>query len=92
MEMKIYLRLLQVIPFFRAFRTRVFFRVLLSHDLSRLPQLGSLLAGYVLPSQFVDDSYAWVIRLSLSLSNGLPVNGVKQFVFVLFLDIGAFPG
>ena len=29
---------------------------------------------------------------SLSLSNGLPVNGVKQFVFVLFLDIGAFPG
>ena len=68
----------------RPFRTCVLFRVLLSRDLSRLPQLECLLAGYVLPSQFVDDSYTWVIRLSLSLSNGLPVNGVKQFVFVLF--------
>ena len=55
--MKIYLRSLQAIPFFRAFRIRVFFRVLLSRDLSQLPQLESLLAGYVLPSQFVDDSY-----------------------------------
>ena len=90
--MKIYLRSLQAIPFFPAFHTRVFFRLLLSRDLSRLPQLESLVVGYVLLSQFVDDSYAWVIRWNLSLSNGLPVNGVKQFVFVLFLDIGAFPG
>ena len=46
----------------RPFRTRVFFRLLLSRDLSRLPQLESLLAGYALPSQFVDDSYTWVKR------------------------------
>ena len=46
----------------RPFRTCVLFRVLLSRDLSRLPQLESLLAGYVLPSQFVDDSYTWVKR------------------------------
>ena len=76
----------------RPFHSRVFFRVLLSRDLSRLPQLESLLAGYVLPSQFVDDSYTWVKRWSLRLCNGLSVNGVQQFGFVLFLDSAAFPG
>ena len=52
--------------------------MLLSRELSRLPQLESLLAGYVLPSQFVDDSYTGVKRLSRLLGNGhgLSVNGV----------------
>ena len=55
------------------FRTRVSFCVLLL----QLPQMESLLAAYVLPSQFVDVSYTWVMHLSLSLiSNGLSVNGV----------------
>ena len=56
------------------------------------PSWRASVAGYVLPSQLVHDRYAGVIRLSLSLSNGLPVNDVKQNFFVLFLDIGAFPG
>ena len=39
---------------------------LFPRDLSRLPQLESLLAGYVLPSQFVDDSYTSKVLVSPS--------------------------
>ena len=55
------------------FRNRVSFYVLLL----QLRQMESLLAAYVLFSQFVDVSYTWVMHLSLSLiSSGLSVNGV----------------